>query len=237
MRLRNARSVCHELTLKDQYKTHLGIRLPTSKPEEREKAREEGRTGQIGRRIASHLSNGIGVPLCNHISNGIHFKLCLEITIGHRFVTELLDAIGWFLSTWAVPEGSFAFAAGNQASCSFQGFLLQIVIGAPLYNCALAYFFFLVVKFDTSSKDLARMEKYVHGLIITFAVGTSILLLPLEQYNHIGTVCWILRAETAVFRLAKIIFPVTVATGHGFTALHFLTVPFGFVSMQASTPS
>jgi hypothetical protein len=106
-------------------------------------------------------------------------------------IFELLDAIGWFLSTWAVPEGSFAFAAGNQASCSFQGFLLQIVIGALLYNCALAYFFFLVVKFDTSSKDLARMEKYVHGLIITFAVGTSILLLPLEQYNHIGTVCWI----------------------------------------------
>jgi hypothetical protein len=64
-------------------------------------------------------------------------------------------------------------------------------IGAPLYNCALAYFFFLVVKFDTSSKDLARTEKYVHGFIITFTVGTSILLLILEQYNHTGTACWI----------------------------------------------
>jgi hypothetical protein len=106
-------------------------------------------------------------------------------------IFELFDAIGWFLSTWAVPEGSFAFAAGNQASCSFQGCLLQIVIGAPLYNCALAYFFFLIDKFDKSSEDLAKIEKYVHGLIITFAVGTSIILLTLDEYNHIGTVCWV----------------------------------------------
>jgi hypothetical protein len=106
-------------------------------------------------------------------------------------VFQFLDAIGWFLSTWAVPKGSFAFAAGNQATCSFQGFLLQIVVGAPLYNCALAYFFFLVVQFDKSSEDLAKIEKYVHSFIITFAVGTSILLLVLDQYNHIATVCWI----------------------------------------------
>jgi hypothetical protein len=106
-------------------------------------------------------------------------------------IFEFLNGIGWFLSTWAVPEGSFAFAAGNQASCSFQGFLLQLVVGAPLYNCALAYFFFLVVKFEMSSEDLAKTEKYVHGFIMTFAVGSSILLLILEKYNHIGTVCWI----------------------------------------------
>ena len=43
-----------------------------------------------------------------------------------------MDAFGWFLSTWAVPEGSFAYASGTQGSCSFQGFLLQVVIGAPL---------------------------------------------------------------------------------------------------------
>jgi hypothetical protein len=104
---------------------------------------------------------------------------------------ELLDAIGWFLSTWATPEGSFAFAAGNQASCSFQGFLLQIVIGAPLYNCALAYYFFLVVMYDKTSEDLAKIDKYVHGFIITFAVGSSVLLLALDKFNAIGTVCWV----------------------------------------------
>ena len=53
-------------------------------------------------------------------------------------IVDILASSAWFLSTWAVPEGSFAYAAGNEASCNFQGFLLQLAIRAPLYNCSLA---------------------------------------------------------------------------------------------------
>jgi hypothetical protein len=111
--------------------------------------------------------------------------------IGLMALFELLDAFGWFLSTWAVPEGSFALAAGSQASCSFQGFLLQFIIGAPLCNLALALYFFLVLQYDKCAEDLVKHERCLHSVIVMYATVTSLLLLALGQYNHIGAVCWV----------------------------------------------
>jgi hypothetical protein len=103
-------------------------------------------------------------------------------------IIDLLASFAWFLSTWAVPEGSFAFAAGNITSCNFQGFLLQLAIGAPLYNSSLALFYILMIKLRWTDTQLKRLERWVHGFIISFSIGTSILLLYLEQYNHIAAV-------------------------------------------------
>jgi hypothetical protein len=111
--------------------------------------------------------------------------------IGLMALFELLDSFGWFLSTWAVPEGSFALAAGSQASCSFQGFLLQFIIGAPLCNFALALYFYLVLQYGKCAEDLVKYERLIHSIIITYAVASSFLLLALGQYNHIGAVCWV----------------------------------------------
>ena len=50
-------------------------------------------------------------------------------------VFEICGSFGWFLSGWALPIGTdFVFANGTMASCNFQGFFLQLVIAAPLYN-------------------------------------------------------------------------------------------------------
>lgn len=81
---------------------------------------------------------------------------------------------------------------GNQATCNFQGFLLQLAIGAPLYNCSLALCYLLTIMYDWSNDRLALMGRWVHMFIISFSVGTSILLLPLGQYNQITQVCWII---------------------------------------------
>ena len=71
---------------------------------------------------------------------------------------DILASSAWFLSTWAVPEGSFAFSAGNQASCVFQGFLLQMAIGAPLYNSSLALFYTLMIKKRWT--EIMRLKTY-----------------------------------------------------------------------------
>lgn len=102
---------------------------------------------------------------------------------------DILASSAWFMSTWAVPrESGWPFAAGNQASCNVQGFLLQIAIGAPLYNSSLALFYTLIIKLRWTDKQLMRIERWVHVFILTFTVGTSILLLFLEQYNQVGAV-------------------------------------------------
>jgi hypothetical protein len=88
-------------------------------------------------------------------------------------------------------DSGFAFASGNIASCNFQGFLLQFAIGAPLYNSSLALFYLMIIKYNWTNKKLGCIEKAVHAFILIFAVGTSIVLLPLKQYNHVGAVCWV----------------------------------------------
>jgi glucan phosphoethanolaminetransferase (alkaline phosphatase superfamily) len=109
---------------------------------------------------------------------------------------DILASSGWFMSTWAVPKGSFAFSAGNTTTCNYQGFLLQLAIGAPLYNSSLALFYLLMIKQRWSDQRLIQIERWVHSFILSFTVGTSILLLQLNQYNHIGPVsfqemcCW-----------------------------------------------
>lgn len=102
---------------------------------------------------------------------------------------DIMASSAWFLSTWAVPSDSgFAYASGNRTSCNFQGFLLQLAIGAPLYNSSLALFYLLMIKMRWSNLQLAKIERWVHIFIMSFTWGTSILLLKLEQYNHIAAV-------------------------------------------------
>lgn len=106
---------------------------------------------------------------------------------------DILASLAWFMSTWAVPtESGFIYASGNQKTCNFQGFLLQLAIGAPLYNCSLALFYLLMIKFRWTEDQIKVVERYVNIFILTFTIGTSILLLPLNQYNHIGAVCWVI---------------------------------------------
>lgn len=56
----------------------------------------------------------------------------------------------------------------------------------------MAFYFFLVVKYEKTNEELAKLEKYIHFGILTYAVGSSFLLLGLGQYNHVGTVCWVI---------------------------------------------
>lgn len=45
---------------------------------------------------------------------------------------DVAASFAWFLSTWAVPEGTAPLSRGNTASCNFQGFLLQLAIGVSI---------------------------------------------------------------------------------------------------------
>jgi hypothetical protein len=105
---------------------------------------------------------------------------------------DLCSSSAWFTSSWAVPMGTFPLSFGNQTSCNFQGFLLQLAIGAPLYNCTLALYFLLILKYGWSEKQLITLERWIHAVILGFSFGTAILFLPLGFYNPTGQVCWII---------------------------------------------
>ena len=103
-------------------------------------------------------------------------------------IVDILASSAWFMSTWAVPKGDFAYSSGNMASCNVQGFLLQLAVGAPLYNSSLALFYTLMIKRRWTEDRLRQIERWVHGFILTFTLGTSVLLLFLDQYNQVAAV-------------------------------------------------
>lgn len=116
----------------------------------------------------------------------------IQRTLVGMSAVDIVASFAWFLSTWPLPKGTAPLAVGNITSCNFQGFLLQLAIGSPLYNCSLALYYLLVIKFNWANDQLVKIERYVHGFIIIFSVGTSIVGLPLTMYNEIRTVCWVI---------------------------------------------
>jgi hypothetical protein len=111
------------------------------------------------------------------------------------FVTlwEFADAMGWFMSTWAIPSSSdFIWSVnGNWTTCGFQGFLLQIAIGAPLANSAFAYLFYILAKGTWDTFDVYAFERCAYSFVSIYAVGTGFLFLSLDQYNPSNQVCWL----------------------------------------------
>ena len=104
---------------------------------------------------------------------------------------DVSASFAWWLSNWATPRDTGGLARGNFASCQFQGFLLQLAVGAPLYNCSLSLYYMLVIRYNWTNEQLAKIERFVHAFILTFTIGTSIAGLPLTMYNRIDTVCWV----------------------------------------------
>lgn len=128
-------------------------------------------------------------------SNRRHKAIPIQRAVMAMSVFDVLASSGWWLSTWAVPKDTevpVAFAAGNTGSCVYQGILLQLAIGAPLYNASLALYYVLIIRYGWTNRELIKIEPYVHTSILLFTFGTAFGLIPLKIYNHIGTVCWII---------------------------------------------
>ena len=147
--------------------------------------------------IAPKLTSSISIPcsiliikevIADHRRNKGKVRLRALLGMG---VIDVLASSGWFLSTWMAPVGSNAvYAVGNTQSCTYQGFLLQIAIGAPMYNTCLALYYLLTIKYGWREEQLRRIEPWLHAFVLIFAFGTGIILIPLNTYNHIGAVCW-----------------------------------------------
>jgi hypothetical protein len=113
---------------------------------------------------------------------------------------EIMDSIGWFLSSWMIPssENFFGSSNGTWGTCNFQGFLLQIAIGGPLCNGLLTFVFYTVVKgydwhtVNDNEKRWSRMnyiEMYYYIFVVLYTFGTGFLLLGLQTFNPLNHVC------------------------------------------------
>jgi hypothetical protein len=107
-------------------------------------------------------------------------------------IFEICGGCGWFLSAWALPkETDFVWAVGTMASCNIQGFLLQLVIGAPLFNGALQYLFYLIVTGKCNLNQAVSIEWKAYTIITVYTFISALIPLLLKHYNPMTQICWI----------------------------------------------
>lgn len=107
---------------------------------------------------------------------------------------DALSSIALGLSTWPIPRGSPGVYAplGTQQTCSAQAFFIQANIASPLYNFCLSVYYLCLVKYSISETRIRqRIEPWMQGLNIAFALGTSFVCLGLGMLNDSSLWCWI----------------------------------------------
>jgi hypothetical protein len=109
-------------------------------------------------------------------------------------VADILFSMGYFLTTWPAPSDLtyIKFNVGNQATCTFQGFINQLgFVASPLFNVTLALFFTLRIRYRWADFQLRRLDAWMQGSIWTFALCCAIYPIPLGLYNNSWQTCWI----------------------------------------------
>lgn len=96
--------------------------------------------------------------------------------------------------TAAVPRDNTGIygAAGNERTCTIQGFLFQITLCIPFYYVFLSCYSWVVIvqgNFDPARYEW--IEKYIHFGVHVFPVASAIYLLTQDAFHANGQICWI----------------------------------------------
>jgi len=106
---------------------------------------------------------------------------------------DLMVSGVWLFTDLLVPDWSedYYYHLGNQATCSFQGFIVQLSIGGVLTNASLSIYYFLVIVWGWKTRDILKVEPYLLALPLVWGLGTAIAGLVLDLYNPASWDCWI----------------------------------------------
>ena len=150
----------------------------------------------ITRSISSLVSIASSVTLIWMICRS-HFG---PSTTYHRLllglcIADIMLSISVSLFTITTPRDVDYYiwnARGNAASCDAQGFLLMVgIFVGVLYNCSLSFYYLAIVKFQKPDDYIReKIEPYLHGVPIVYALGASITMLSKQLYNtDVSGVC------------------------------------------------
>lgn len=107
---------------------------------------------------------------------------------------DVLESCASFFSTWAIPKGSpdIIWASGNDATCTAQGFLLQLTLAVPLYNAMLSIYYMLVINYQyTDAKLKSFVEPAMHIFCFAWPFGTGVYSAVTKQINNADLWCWL----------------------------------------------
>ena len=104
----------------------------------------------------------------------------------------LFHATAGFFATWPAPaDEPVLWASGSTATCTTQGFFMQLGIGTIVQTTALSCCCHLVLVCQWPDGRIQRLEQCAHGTGWLFGLGTALVGLKLKLYNNANLWCWI----------------------------------------------
>ena len=86
-----------------------------------------------------------------------------RIMLGLSAMDIFLSFFYYVLGSWPMPKDSYLWAMGNMATCDAAGFIgIFGFIGSPLYNCSLATYYSLQLKYNWQDHRMKKIEKWFH---------------------------------------------------------------------------
>lgn len=109
-------------------------------------------------------------------------------------IFDFMSSWGFMLSTTVMPSHTLNVyqPLGNRATCTTQGFFMNLNIASPLYNFTLSIYFLLSVTFQWSKDDIKKkVEPWLHGIPIVWALITTFIVLGQSGFNDSTLWCWV----------------------------------------------
>jgi hypothetical protein len=110
--------------------------------------------------------------------------------------SDIVSSLGWLMTPFLLPKETSprVWAVGNNATCSFLGFLTQLGFSSVLYNGFLSYYFLATIRHGVKRRDFARKwEPWIHVFVALFAFVTSTVGVGMGFFSEvdIGMGCWV----------------------------------------------
>ena len=115
---------------------------------------------------------------------------------------DLVSTVGYVLQPYLGPQDhpyAYAWAIGNQTTCTVIGALNQFGFSAHWYAGALSFYFLKTVRHGVREEAFAKTyEHWIHVVIISWSAGTAIAGVATKMYHQrrISPGCWISHPPT-----------------------------------------
>ena len=136
-------------------------------------------------------SRTTGRPSSSSTTNLAVFQQLLTVIS----ICDLSGSIGFLLSTIPMPKYNqydeltgIEGAVGNDATCTFQGSLIQFSLTGVLYQISLSTYFLLVIYFGWSESRVRKVLYYLH---IPLVVGIGMTVAGIPFYESLVWICWV----------------------------------------------
>lgn len=101
-----------------------------------------------------------------------------------------MTSIAWMVSTAAIPADDLFpvyGAAGNDGTCTAQGFFIQLGMTSIFYNCSLSLYYMLVVALGWRERKLKKFKYMLLG--VPLVIGLSLAFAGIPFYASIIFAC------------------------------------------------